>query len=308
MHISRSPYRSGQPSAVTIGSFDGVHLGHQHLIAEVLREAKQRDLMSTVVTFEPQPREFFDPEGAPARLSSLADKVRRFRELGVEQLVVLPFDRRLRAMSAADFVDQVLIEGLQARWVQVGDDFRFGNDRKGDAAFLRQYDFDVAEMPSQRINGQRVSSTAIRSLLGDGRLREAAAMLGEPYTLSGRVIYGRQLGRTLGVPTANILLAHPKLAMAGVYVVQARLNNEWVPGVANLGPKPSVNDPRQWLEVHLFDVNPDLYGQRLDVQVLHRLRGIERFDTLDALKTQIHADIQAARAWFSPSDGSDRAP
>lgn len=308
MHISRSPYRLGQPSAVTIGSFDGVHLGHQHLIAEVLREAKQRGLTSTVVTFEPQPREFFDPEGAPARLSSLTDKVRRFRELGVEQLVVLPFDRRLRAMSAAGFVEQILLEGLQARWVQVGDDFRFGNDRKGDAAFLRQYDFDVAEMPSQRINGQRVSSTAIRSLLGEGELREAAAMLGEPYTLSGRVIYGRQLGRTLGVPTANMLLAHPKLAMAGVYVVQTRLNNEWVHGVANLGPKPSVNDPRYWLETHLFDVSPDLYGQRLDVQLLHRLRGIERFDTLDALKHQIHADIQAARAWFSPLNGSDRAP
>jgi riboflavin kinase/FMN adenylyltransferase len=241
-------------------------------------------------------------------LSSLTDKVRRFRELGIEQLIVLPFDSRLRSMSAAEFVEQVLLDGLQAKWVQVGDDFRFCNDRKGDAAFLRQFDFDVAEMPSQRINGERVSSTAIRSSLGEGLLSEAAAMLGESYTLSGRVIYGRQLGRTLGVPTANILLAHPKLAMSGVYVVQARLNDEWVPGVANLGPKPSVNDPRNWLEVHLFDVAPDLYGQRLDVQVLHKLRGIERFDTLDALKHQIHADIQAARAWFSPLDGSDRAP
>ena len=308
MLISRSPHSLGQPSAVTIGSFDGVHLGHQHLIAEVLREAKQRGLTPTVVTFEPQPREFFDPAGAPVRLSSLTDKVRRFRALGIEQLVVLPFNRQLRSMSAADFVEQALLLGLQAKWVQVGDDFRFGNDRKGDAAFLRQYDFDLAEMPSQRINGQRVSSTAIRSLLADGQLNEAAAMLGEPYTLSGRVIYGRQLGRTLGVPTANLLLAHPKLAMAGVYVARVCLNNEWVAGVANLGPKPSVNDHRNWLEVHLFDVHPDLYGQRLDVRLLHKLRGIERFDTLDALKHQIHADIQAARAWFSPSDGSDRAP
>lgn len=308
MRISRRPRHLGKPSAVTIGSFDGVHRGHQQLVQVLKEQASERGLTATVVTFEPQPREFFDPDGAPARLSALNDKVRRLSELGVDHLVVLPFNATLRSMSAAQFVDQVLIEGLDARWVEVGDDFRFGNDRRGDADFLRQYPFEVAQLPSQRLGDARISSTAIRSLIAAGDLAEAATLLGEPYTLTGRVIYGRQLGRTIGVPTANLLLRHPKLATTGVFVVKARHNGRTYQGVANLGPKPTVGDLRPWLEVHLFDVSPELYSERLHVQLLHRLRGIERFDTLDALKDQIQADIQAARAWFSQHDGSDRAP
>ena len=299
MRISRSPRQSGQPSAVTIGSFDGVHLGHQQLVAALDRHAKAHGLESTVITFEPQPREFFDPQGAPARLSALTDKVRRLAALGVDHLVVLPFDRHLRSLTADAFVRKVLIDRLDARWVQVGDDFRFGNDRKGDAAFLRQYDFEVAELPSQRLGEARISSTVIRQCLAEGQMQQAARLLGEPYTLMGRVIYGRQLGRTIGVPTANILLRHPKLATTGVFAVQAESNGRVWQGVANLGPKPTVNDERYWLEVHLLDDAPNLYGQRLEVQLLHKLRGVERFDTLDALKQQIQADIQATRAWFS---------
>ena len=299
MRISRRPRHLGKPSAVTIGSFDGVHRGHQQLVQALKEQAASRGLTATVVTFEPQPREFFDPKGAPARLSALNDKVRRLAELGVEHLVVLPFNASLRSMSAARFVDEVLIGGLDARWVEVGDDFRFGNDRRGDADFLRQYEFDVAEMPSQRLGDARISSTAIRTLIAGGQLSDAETLLGEPYTLTGRVIYGRQLGRTIGVPTANLLLKHPKLATTGVFVVKALHKGQMYQGVANLGPKPTVGDMRPWLEVHLFDANPDLYGERLHVQLLHRLRGIERFDTLDALKDQIQADIQAARAWFS---------
>ncbi len=299
MRISRRPRHLGRPSAVTIGSFDGVHLGHQQLVTALKDKASEQNLEAVLVTFEPQPREYFDPEGAPARLSALNDKVRRLFALGVDHLVVLPFNSHLRSMSADEFVQKVLVQGLDARWVQVGDDFRFGNDRRGDAEFLRQYDFEVAQLPSQRLGESRISSTAIRSLLAEGKLSEAATLLGEPYTLTGRVVYGRQLGRTIGVPTANILLAHPKLATTGVFVVQAHHQGREYQGVANLGPKPTVGDFRSWLEVHLFDVNSDLYGQRLQVQLLHRLRGIERFDTLDALKNQIQADIQAARAWFS---------
>ncbi|MHA7879890.1 MAG: bifunctional riboflavin kinase/FAD synthetase [Saccharospirillum sp.] len=284
---------------MTIGSFDGIHLGHQQLVSALNSQANAHGLVSTVITFEPQPREFFDPAGAPARLSSLTDKVRRLAALGVQHLVVLPFDRRLRSLSADAFVKQVLIEGLDARWVQVGDDFRFGNDRKGDAGFLRQYDFEVTQTPSQRIGEARISSTAIRQCLAQGQMQRAAELLGEPYTLTGRVIYGRQLGRTIGVPTANILLRHPKLATTGVFVVTARSQGRQWQGVANLGPKPTVSDERFWLEAHLFDDTPDLYGQRLDVQLHHKLRGIESFATLDALKHQIQADIQAARAWFS---------
>lgn len=299
MRISRSPRQSGQPSAVTIGSFDGVHLGHQQLIAALNQHARAHGLESTVITFEPQPREFFDPRGAPARLSALPDKVRRLAALGVDHLLVLPFDRQLRSLTADAFVRQVLMQGLNARWVQVGDDFRFGNDRKGDAGFLRQYDFEVVELPSQRIGEARISSTAIRQCLAEGQMQQAAALLGEPYTLMGRVIYGRQLGRTIGVPTANILLRHPKLATTGVFAVRAQCHGQVWQGVANLGPKPTVNDERYWLEVHLLDDAPNLYGQRLEVQLLHRLRGVQRFDTLDTLKQQIQADIQATRAWFS---------
>lgn len=299
MRISRRPQHLGRPSAVTIGNFDGVHLGHQQLVAALNKEARERGLTATVVTFEPQPREYFDPKNAPARLSALNDKVRRLVELGVEHLVVLPFNRALRSMTAADFVQRVLLDGLDARWVQVGDDFRFGNDRRGDADFLRRYSFEVAQLPSQRIGDARVSSTAVRGLLAEGRLSEAAGLLGESYTLCGRVIYGRQLGRKLGVPTANLLLAHPKLATTGVFVVSLRHQGKTYPGVASLGPKPSVGDYRNWLEVHLLDADLDLYGHRANVQLLHRLRDIESFDTLEQLKDQIHADIQAARAWFS---------
>lgn len=300
MRISRSPQHLGRPSAVTIGSFDGVHLGHRQLVAALNEQAHRRDLTSTVVTFEPQPREYFDPDNAPPRLSALNDKVRRLHELGVEHLVVLPFNRKLRGMTAADFVELVLLKGLDARWVQVGDDFRFGNDRRGDTDFLKQYDaFEVAQLPSQRVGDARISSTAIRRLLGEGRLYDAADLLGEPYTLCGRVIYGRQLGRTLGVPTANLLLRHPKLATTGVFATLLKCDGQTYTSVSSLGPKPSVQDYRSWLEVHVLDARLDLYGKRVEVQMLHKLRDIERFDTLDGLKDQIHADIQAARAWFS---------
>ncbi|WP_108123896.1 bifunctional riboflavin kinase/FAD synthetase [Saccharospirillum mangrovi] len=302
MRISRRPRPLGQPSAVTIGSFDGLHLGHQRLIEALNQAAHSRGLASTVVTFEPQPREFFDPKGAPARLAALNDKVRRLSAMGVDQLVVLPFNSALRAMSAAEFVQKILLDGLNARWVQVGDDFRFGNDRRGDVDFLRQYDFEVQQLESQRLGDDRVSSTAIRTCLAEGRLNEAAELLGEPYTLSGRVVHGRKLGRTIGVPTANILLNHPKLATNGVFVVRTRVGDRWIPGVANLGPKPTVGDTRNWLEVHLFDTELDLYGQRLDVQLWQRLRGIERFDNLDALKNQIQRDINQARDWFNIND------
>ena len=299
MRVSRLPLSPLKPAAVTIGSFDGVHVGHQQIIQRLTRYAKANDLTSVVVTFEPQPREFLSPENAPARLSSLTDKALRLAELGVDHLVVLPFNRRLRSLSADDFVRSVLIDRLNTQWLQVGDDFRFGADRKGNVDFLRNYAFDVTDLPIQRVEGQRVSSTLIREAIADQDFGRAATLLGEPFALSGRVVYGRQLGRTIGVPTANILLPHHRLPTDGVFAVSATIDEKTIHGVANLGPKPTVGDHRLWLETHFFDYDGHLYGRRLRIELHQRLRGIETFDNLDALKNQIQLDMQAARACFA---------
>lgn len=299
MHVSRLPTHPLPASAVTIGSFDGVHLGHQQIIQRLTDHARQHGFRSVVVTFEPQPREFLAPERAPVRLSSLNDKVRRLSALNVDQLVVLPFNEQLRNLSADAFVQHVLINQLNTQWLQVGDDFRFGADRKGDSAFLKNYPFEVLELPTQRADdGARISSTRIRQALHNADFETAASMLAEPYSLTGRVVYGRQLGRTIGVPTANLLLAHKKLPTQGVFAVTAQLQGRTVHGVANLGPKPTVSDARHWLESHFFDYTGMLYGKRITVQLHQRLRGIETFDTLDALKQQIQLDIQAAHTYF----------
>lgn len=299
MRVTRLPSLPLEAAAVTIGSFDGVHVGHQQIIQRLTRYAEKHGLVSVVVTFEPQPREFLSPGDAPARLSSLTDKAERLAALGVDHLVVLPFNRRLRSLSADAFVRHVLIERLNTQWLQVGDDFRFGADRRGNIDFLRQYDFEVTDLPSQCVGGERVSSTLIRECLVAGDFDHARALLGEPFALSGRVVYGRQLGRTIGVPTANILLPHHRLPTEGVFAIRAQLEGQWLTGVANLGPKPTVGDDRLWLETHFFDFHGHLYGQRIRVELHQRLRGIETFDNLDALKTQIQRDMQAARAYFA---------
>ena len=300
MYVSRLPLNKLSAAAVTIGSFDGVHLGHQQIISRLTQYAQKRGVKSVVVTFEPQPREYINPLKAPARLSSLVDKARRLSALGVDHLVVLPFNEQLRNLSAHEFVEQILINRLNTQWLQVGDDFRFGADRKGDSQFLAQYPFEVVEMTSHCANdGQRISSTRIRDAIHQHDLELAQNMLGEPYSLTGRVIYGRQIGRTIGVPTANILLPHSKLATDGVFAVQTEIDGRIVHGVANLGTKPTVGDARNWLESHLFDFDGELYGARLTVALVKRLRGVQTFDNLDALKQQIQYDIDAAKAYFS---------
>lgn len=299
MHVTRLPSQPLSASAVTIGSFDGVHRGHQEIIQRLTDYAREQALRSVVVTFEPQPREFLTPDKAPARLSSLSDKVRRLAAMNVDQLVVLPFNARLRNLSAEAFVQHVLIDRLNTRWLQVGDDFRFGADRKGDSQFLQRYRFEVVELATQRAgDGERISSTRIRNALQQSEFNLAEQMLGEPYSLTGRVVYGRQLGRTIGVPTANLLLAHKKLPTEGVFAVTAELQGKTLHGVANLGPKPTVHDARHWLETHFFEYTGMLYGKRITVHIHQRLRGIESFDTLDNLKQQIQQDIEAARTYF----------
>ncbi|MDN3648260.1 bifunctional riboflavin kinase/FAD synthetase [Reinekea marina] len=300
MHVSRLPVNPLSAAAVTIGSFDGVHLGHQKIVSRLTRYAQLHGIKSVVVTFEPQPKEHINPATAPARLSSLADKARRLKALGVDHLVVLPFNESLRTLTADEFVRQILIKRLNTQWLQVGDDFRFGADRKGDSQFLTQYDFDVYEMTSHCAkDGGRISSTRIRDALSQADFKLAEEMLGEPYSLSGRVIYGRQIGRTIGVPTANMLLSHSKLATQGVFAVQTTIDGKSYQGVANLGPKPTVGDTRNWLESHLFDFNGEIYGARITVALVKRLRGVQTFDNLDALKQQIQNDIDAAKAYFS---------
>lgn len=301
MQISRLPQQSLSAAAVTIGNFDGVHLGHQQILRRLTRHAQKNGLLSVVLIFEPQPREFLCPDDAPARLSSLADKVRRFTDLNIDRLVILPFNAELRSLSADEFVQRVLIEKLNTQWLQVGDDFRFGADRKGNVDFLKQYHFEVTDLPSQCIQGHRISSTKIRHLIADADFDLAQEFLGEPFTLSGRVIYGQQLGRTIGVPTANLLLPHKKLPIDGVFAVTAEYQGKTWYGVANLGTKPTVGDLRHWLEVHFFDFNAALYGERLSVHLHKRLRGTVTFDNLGALKTQIQLDIQASKAWFAQS-------
>lgn len=299
MRILRLPSLPLPPSAVTIGNFDGVHLGHQAILTRLSQYAREHQLASVVMMFEPQPLEFISPDQAPPRLSSLGDKVRRLAAFEIDYLCVVPFNAGLRSLSADAFVTRILQKSLSTQWLQVGDDFRFGADRAGNVDFLRSYDFDVTDMPSCCVEETRVSSTRVRNALSSGDLSTAATLLGEPYTLCGRVIYGRQIGRTIGVPTANILLTHKRLACQGVFAITAEVDGRTYQGVANLGAKPTVGDERAWLEVHLFEFNGQLYGKRLAVALHQRLRGIQTFDNLTELKFQIQNDMQAAKAFFT---------
>lgn len=288
----------------TIGNFDGVHRGHQAILARLRERARELGVPSCVVIFEPQPREFFAPGQAPARLSRLREKLRLLAEQGVDRVLCLAFNRRLRELSAADFVHAVLVEGLGVRHLEVGDDFRFGCDRAGDFAFLRQAalreGFTLEAARTIEVDGKRVSSTRVREALAAADLCLAETLLGRPYGIVGRVVYGQQLGRTLGVPTANVQLKRRRVPLSGVFVVAARAQGRIWPAVANIGMRPSVkSDGLPHLEVHLLDYRGDLYGRVLDVTFMHKLRDEARFASLDQLKQAIDTDIAAARAWWA---------
>lgn len=292
------------PSAVTIGNFDGVHLGHLHILQRLKTEAAARGLRSTVVLFEPQPAEFFARlagKEPPPRLTPLRDKLRLLRESGcVDAVRVLRFNRAFSQMPAEGFIDTVLRRELDTRYLLVGDDFRFGRGRTGDFALLQaQADFATERTPSILVAGGRASSTAVRLALAEGRLKEAEAILGHGYVLSGRVKHGRKLGRTLGSPTANIHLPPHRYALSGVFVVEASGAFGRRRGVASFGLNPTVSGSggRQKLEVHLFDFQGSLYGERLFVRFLHKLRDEEKFSDIEALRRQIAADMAAAKNW-----------
>ena len=300
--------------ALTIGNFDGVHRGHQAMLALLTNEARHRGLRSCVLTFEPHPRDYFaraqgKPDLAPARIATLRDKLGELERCGIDRVVVARFDERFAAQPPQAFIDDMLVRGLGARYVLVGDDFRFGARRAGTYAMLDEAGtragFDVARMMSYEVHGLRVSSSAVRDALAEGRMADAAALLGRPYTLSGHAIHGRKLGRELGFRTLNIRFPHARPAAMGIFVVRVHgLGSAPVPGVASLGVRPTVEDAgRVLLEVHCLHWPPGLgveagYGRLLRVELLHKLHDERRYDSLEALRAGIARDTDDARAWW----------
>lgn len=288
----------------TIGSFDGVHLGHQAILRQLRQAADHYDLPALVILFEPQPHEFFSGERAPARLMRLREKILALREQGIERILCLQFNERLRSLSAQEFIGQVLVERLGIRHLVVGDDFRFGCDRRGDFALLQQageqQDFTVSDTCTLLLRGERVSSTRIRSMLEIGNFEAAAELLGKPYSIGGRIGYGQQLGRQLGVPTANIHLRRYRSPLQGVFAVTATFQNgSCYPGVANVGVRPTVSgDKKPLLEVHLLDFARSVYGVAIDVTFYTKLRNEKKFESIDTLRLQLQQDIVDARQWF----------
>ncbi|HQT00108.1 MAG: riboflavin biosynthesis protein RibF [Hydrogenophilales bacterium 16-64-46] len=306
MRITHGFAPTGQPHAVTIGNFDGLHLGHKAMLARLQDVARARALPTCVLSFEPHPREFFTPEQAPARLSSLREKAECLRRLGIDRFHVFRFDRAFSALSAERFIERVLGHTLQARYVLVGDDFRFGARRAGDFSLLqergRALGFDAEFLPTVEFAGGRASSTAVREALASGQLDRATQLLGRPYSMSGRVVHGDKLGRDIGFPTANIQLRHNRPPLMGIFAVTVSgLNAAPLPGVASLGKRPTVKNPdaAPVLEVHLFDFDADIYGRRVRVDFLHKLRDEEKYPDLASLVAQIHRDCDAARTYLS---------
>jgi riboflavin kinase / FMN adenylyltransferase len=289
----------------TIGNFDGVHLGHRMIFAQLTEQAARLRRPRLVVTFEPQPQEFFaDPQAPPARLMRLREKLLALDGLGIERALCLKFNHALAALPAQAFVEDLLVERLGIRYLVVGDDFRFGHRRAGDFAMLveagQRHGFEVADTHSHILDGARVSSTRVRQALVRGELELAARLLGRPYDMCGRVAYGDQIGRTLGFPTANIHLLRRVTPVYGVYaVMMSGPGLQLWPGIANIGHRPTVRGTRAQLEVHLLDFQGDLYGQQVKVDFLHHLRPERRFESLDALRRQIQRDEHAARIYFA---------
>ncbi|OGS90939.1 MAG: riboflavin biosynthesis protein RibF [Gallionellales bacterium GWA2_60_18] len=304
MQILRGLYSPDtQPVALTIGNFDGVHLGHQALLSELRAAASQRGLLTAVVIFEPHPREFFAPQQAPARLTNLREKLELFRALGIDRVHVCRFNARFAQMAAADFI-QALHEKLHAKFVLIGDDFRFGSGRAGDFALMEKIGdrcgFAVQAERSVLHNGVRISSTAVRAALAAGQLREAFGFLGRHYSISGRVVHGDGLGQKLGFPTANVQLKHNRPPLSGIFVVQVHAEGMGVlQGAASLGIRPTVKrDGRPVLEVHLFEFAQQIYGRHLRVEFLQKLREEEKYPDATALVRQIALDVENAKRWF----------
>jgi len=297
MHNLRPRHRG---CVATIGNFDGVHLGHQHMIAALRAKATALGLPAAVITFEPTPREHFEGPAAPSRLTRLREKLAALAQYGIDRVVVLRFDDRMRGMGAREFVDRLLVEGLAVRHLVVGHDFHFARRREGTVATLREagsaHGFTVEEIGQFLVDGERVSSSLLREALNRGDLVRATRLLGRPYRMAGRVRLGQKLGRRLGFPTANLALHRKVVPLWGIFAVRASgAGLVGHPAVASLGTRPTVNGTDPLLEVHLFDWDGSLYGRYLYVDFVERLRDEQRFESLDALVAQMHRDAAAAR-------------
>ena len=290
-------------SAVSIGSFDGVHLGHQAVLTELIQQAKSNGLFSVAMTFEPQPREYFNELRAPARLMRLREKVEVLSSLGIDQIVCLKFNKVLRALSAQDFIIRVLVEGLRVKHLIVGDDFRFGCDRSGDFSMLYEYGkangFSVKNTDTFESQGERISSTLVRRIINEGDFPRAAELLGRPFEIKGRVMHGKKLGRKLGFPTANININRLRAPLSGVYAVLVKTESEIFEGAANVGIRPTIGDlERPLLEVHIFNFDRDIYGSFLRVEFLHKIRDELKFNDLGRLVTRMQKDMDQIQKWF----------
>ena len=303
-----------------IGNFDGIHLGHQAVLGQLAEIAAVYRLPAVVITFEPHPQEFFGRGVVRPRLTSFREKMTVLRRFAVDQVLCLRFDAKLARMDATEFVERVLVRGLGVRSLVVGDDFRFGRNRLGDRDLLqdlgRRYGFELMGMHNFDIDGQRVSSTRIRAALAGGDLRAAERLLGRPYRMSGRIVHGDQRGRAIGFPTANVHRHRPiggeradlaSSPLRGVFAVEV-FGLEQAPyrGVANVGVRPTVDGEKHLLEVHLLDFDGDIYGRHVQVAFLAKLRAEQRFESLEALRTQITRDVLKAREIFAGDVGAQK--
>ncbi len=302
MRLIRDVTSVKQPMAATIGNFDGVHFGHQAILANLCSTAKQLNLPSMLIIFEPTPQEYFLQDNAPARLSSLREKLRLLQQTDIDYVMVLNFTAALANMSAEKFVTEILQQQLQVQYLLIGDDFHFGKNRLGDFALLQAMQneqFQVMNMPTKRSKDERISSTRIRNVIGSGDLEQAIPLLGRTYSMLGKVIHGDKRGRTIGFPTANVLLKRHRSPVLGVYAVKVYgIDNKILHGVANVGNRPTVGGTRSLLEIHLFNFSDDIYGQNIQIEFCHKLRDEKRFDSFDELKNQIWHDADQAKQFF----------
>lgn len=293
----------------TIGNFDGVHLGHQAVLGQLAEKAAELNLPTTLITFEPQPMEYFAPDKVPARLTRFREKIVALQRYSVNRVCCLSFNAKLANLSAADFIEQILVQKLGVKYLVVGDDFCFGKNRSGTFSTLleagKKYGFQVVSMHTFNIDDQRVSSTRIRRALEAGNMNVAEQLLGRRYRMSGRVAHGEKLGRELGFPTANIHLHRHASPVQGIFVVEVFGLDDLNPGaqplqgVASVGTRPTVNETKALLEVFLFDFDQDIYGRHLQVSFLKKLRDEEKYDSLEALTEQIQLDVEQAQAYFA---------
>jgi riboflavin kinase / FMN adenylyltransferase len=289
------PIQQPTPMALAIGNFDGLHLGHQALLAKLVDTAQAKGVTPAVMTFEPHPREFFAPQNAPARLSSMREKLEYFEEAGVQKVFVCRFNQAFAGISAQLFMQDILRQHLNANTILVGGDFCFGAKRQGTTQSFIEHGFDLVDFPPVEVAGERVSSTLVRNALADGDLIRAETLLGRPYSISGKVVHGAKRGRQLGYPTANVHMRHERPALTGVYAVKL----DGLNGVANLGVRPTIAGvPKLMLEVYVFDFDGNLYDRHVHVQFFHKVRDEMKFECLDALKAQIAKDAAVATDYF----------